>query len=136
MDQMDERQIAVRGKVAMQTAIGMILYFMSAAFVNDFGLIDIEHTVGFSSFLIGSTVLMITFLSVSLILRDAYMGVFQDAQFRICLFVFTFLAIAEDGLFMFDLFRGEGVAFVSLTLLLLVNSVAISLWIKRKDWRA
>lgn len=135
MDQMDERQQQVRGKIAMQALIGMIVYLLLAAFLNDFGVIDIEHHIGCSNFLIFSVVLLLSFLSVSLILRDAYIGVAKNPQLRICLGVFTALAVFQDVLFIFDQIRGEGVTLVSVSSLILVNSVSICLWIKRKDWK-
>ncbi|MEG0469167.1 MAG: NADH-quinone oxidoreductase [Longicatena sp.] len=132
---MDERQQQIRGSIAMQTVVITIVWLMLAAFVNDFGLLDIEQTVGLSSFLIASVVGIVCFISVSFILRDAYIGVAQESQLRICLGVFTLLAIAEDVFTTLDLINGEGVSIVSFTSVIMVNSIAICLWIKRKDWK-
>ena len=134
MDQMDERQRAVRGKISMRALIGMIIYLMLAAFVNDAGMIDIEHEIGFSDFLIFTIMLLISFVSVSMILQDAYIGVMKDAQMKFCLWVFTILAILEDVLCILDLIQGDSMNIVHIGSLLMVNGVSLCLWIKHKEW--
>ena len=74
MDEFDERQVLLRGKIAVQTVIVTVVMLLAAAFITDFGIYDIEKEIGFSDFMIIASCFIITFISVNSILRGAYFG--------------------------------------------------------------
>lgn len=131
-DEFDERQVLIRGKIAVQTVILTLIILLTAAFINDFHIFDFEHEVGFSSFMIGASCLILAFISSSLILRDAYFGLMSMARSSICRFVFTALGLVEIILLGYDLMNGEGISFVSACCVIMVVTITSSLWYKRK----
>lgn len=133
MDEFDERQVLLRGKIAVQTVIITVVMLMAAAFITDFGIYDIEKEIGFSDFMIIASCFIITFISVNSILRGAYFGLLSRNREKMIRYIFTALTIMEMGLSIFDIVRGESLTPVSITSMIMMVSITVCLWIKRKE---
>lgn len=133
MDEFDERQVLLRGKIAVQTVIITVVMLMAAAFITDFGIYDIEKEIGFSDFMIIASCFIITFISVNSILRGAYFGLLSRDREKMIRFIFTALTIMELGLSIFDVVRGESLTPVSIMSMIMMVSITVCLWIKRKE---
>lgn len=131
---MDERQMQVRGKIGFYGCCGTIIYFLVAAFLTDFDILNIPEVFGFSDFMIASAVLLVVFISLFAIWKDAYFGVDSLHQMKVISMVFLFIAILEDTLFISDCIRGELPGIVTICSLLLSNSLTFSLWYKRREY--
>lgn len=131
----DERQILIRGKIAVQSLVLALIMMLAAAFINDFHIFDIEKEIGFSDYMIGASCLLLGFVSCSMIIKGAYFGPFSKAKYRTILSIFTLLCILELVLMSFDLLRGEQPTFVSACSILMITSITCSLWYLRKEWQ-
>lgn len=134
MDKFDERQREVRGSIGFRAIVIVIVLMIAAALINDFEIYDIEHNIGFSSFMIGACTLLVGYLSVSLILKDAYFGVLYRLRCNAIIYIFTALTLIEVALLGFDMYRGESVSFVTGCSICMVLSVTLSLWHMKKEW--
>lgn len=135
MEPLDERQQQIRGKITLYGLVMMLAALLAAALINDFGLYDIAGKVGFGEFLIAISILEITYLSVALILKDAYFGVVRNPFMKRCPYIFAALSIMELMMLAFDLYRGDGITMMSGCSVLMVSSITISFWIKQKEWK-
>lgn len=131
---LDERQMQIQGKIMKQGVLGIIVVLMLIALVDSFDLFPIHSYVDLPDLMIVLCLLLVTFLSLSLIWRDAYFGIASVQQMRVIMMVFVTLMIAEDILFAADLVQGEGITAVTVFSLMMVNSIALSMLYKRKDW--
>lgn len=64
----DERQILIRGKIVVQALVLVLIMMLAAAFINDFHIFDIEKEIGFSDFMIGTSYLLLGFVSCSILM--------------------------------------------------------------------
>ncbi|MCH4286799.1 NADH-quinone oxidoreductase [Amedibacillus hominis] len=133
MDEFDERQVLLRGKIAVQTVIVTVGMLLAAAFITDFGIYDIEKEIGFSDFMIIASCFIITFISVNSILRGAYFGLLSRDREKMIRYIFTALAMVEIGLSIFDIIRGESLSPVSIMSIIMMASISVCLWMKRKE---
>ena len=131
---MDERQLQVRGRIGFIGCIATVIYFIVAAFLYDFEILNIPKIVGFSDFMLASGLILITYVSLATIWLDAYFGFDSLHQMKVIRMIFLVLAILEDTLLIFDCIRGESVGIVSITSLCMVNSIAFSLWYKCREY--
>lgn len=131
---MDERQVATQGKICQRACIGIIFYFLLIAFVNGLHIFELERWMEFSDFLIMSAVLLLTYLSLAMIWKDAYFGPANLAMMKRVSYIFIALSIAEDGLLIADFIRGEIPSIVSICTLIMVNAIAFSLWYKKRSY--
>lgn len=134
-NEFDERQVLIRGKIAVQSLVLAIVLMLGAALINDFQIINIEKEVGFSEFMIGASCLLLCFVSCSMIIKGAYFGPFSKAKYRMILSVFTVLCVLELVLMMFDVMRGEGITFVSACSIIMITLITCCLWYLRKEWK-
>lgn len=135
MKTMDERQEQIRGKIATQAIVGSIIVLMTIAFLDSFGIVSFLSYVDLSDLMIILCLILITFLSLSLIWHDAYFGLVSGAQMKAIFAIFVTLSLMEDALLIYDILQGD-ILIHSLFSVGMVNSVAISLWCKRADWKA
>ena len=135
MDQFDERQAMVRGKIALHASILAIVLMLGAALINDFGIYAIEEKIGFSDFMIGASLILLGYLSTSCIIKDASFGLFSRLRTTMVISVFTALTVMVLGLLCFDIMRGESVGFVSICNTGMLLCITGSLWYMRKEWK-
>lgn len=129
---MDERQKQVRGEIFTQGCIGLVLIMLVIAFVNDFDIFKIDAYFTLPEILINLVNLLVAYVLSALILRDAYFGVVSGNQMKTCLWVFTLLSLALD--IPMVIFKGAGISPVSISSVIMSNSIMLSLWYKRKSW--
>lgn len=133
MKSFDERQEHIRGKIAIQTLAGTFLLLAGLSFLDSFDLFHPLEYVDLSDFLIIICTIILSFVSLNLIWRDAYFGFMNSTQTKMVFYVFLFLSIILDCLFIYDLTMND-ILIPSVFTLFMVNSIAISLFCKRKDW--
>lgn len=133
---MDERQLQIRGKIMTQAVIGTIILLLVIAFLDSFGIIRIISIMEVSDLLLNIALLMLTYISINLIWRDAYFGLVDLKRMKMAMYVFIILAIVEDGLMIFHIFNKEGFSPISFLSIIMVNSIAISLICKRKVFQS
>lgn len=134
-NEFDERQVMIRGKIGVQSLVLAIVMMVGAAFINDFQIYNIEKEIGFSSFMIGASCLLLCFVSCSMIIKGAYFGPFSKANYRMVLSVFTVLSLAEVVLTIYDIMNGDTISFVSWCSMIMVIAITCSLWYLRKEWK-
>lgn len=133
-DNLDERQVAIRGKITTQTVIFTILLLLGIAFLNDAEVYDFDKNMGVSTLLICLVNVIIMFLSCNLILRDAYLGLFDNSRGKHICLVFSILFILLAIFMTIDILDGEGVTITSTVSMVMCASIAICMLIKRKSW--
>lgn len=131
-NKIDERQQSVLGRIMNQAVIGLLFVLLCLGFLDDFEIFSILNYIEFSDLCINLVILSLAYISVCLIMKDAYFGLFSDFQRLFCRTIFTFLSIVIDILIVFDFIRGDGFSPTSFSSILMSNSIAISLWIKSK----
>lgn len=133
MKSFDERQEHIRGKIAIQTLAGTFLLLAGLSFLDSFDLFHPLEYVDLSDLLIIVCTIILNFVSLNLIWRDAYFGFMNATQTKMVFFIFLFLSMILDCLFIYDLTMND-MLIPSVFTLFMVNSIAISLFCKRKDW--
>lgn len=133
MKTMDERQEQIRGKIATHSIVFMLVLLLGIAFLDSFDIINFLDYVDLGDLMIILGTILVTFLSLNLIWRDAYFGLMGITQVKGVFFLFFALSIIEDALFIYDLTQSD-ILIHSIFSIIMVNSIAISLWCKRKDW--
>lgn len=104
-ERFDERQLIARGKVGFQTVIlTIILLFVSAIFAD-----EISYYVDMGDYFIFLTQIIIAYLSVNLMLHDAYMGIYESGKVNNFMIVLICLFFVMIGVFVFHIINGENI---------------------------
>ena len=134
MEKFDERQVLVRGRIMTQSFVLVLALLLVSAFINDMGIYDIEKNIGFSDYAIDLICIAMTYASCSLILRDAYIGLILPKRAVYIMWVFILLSAVLVFLNILHLLEGEPVTLNSVITLIMVISIASSLFSKRNSW--
>lgn len=134
MEKFDERQVLVRGRIMTQSFVLVLALLLVSAFISDMGIYDIEKNIGFSDYAIDLICIAMTYASCSLILRDAYIGLFSQKRAKCAMWIFILLSAVLVFLNILHLLEGEPVTLNSVITLIMVISIASSLFSKRNSW--
>lgn len=129
----DERQMQIRGKIAIHTLTFVVALLLIISFSETFDIVHILDYVSLADLMLIICMLALTFGSLSLIWKDAYFGIVKQSAMKGVLYLFAALSIMQDALFIYDVTQAD-IMILSIFTIIMTNSITISLLIKRKDW--
>lgn len=129
----DERQMQIRGKIAIHTLTFVVALLLIISFSETFDIVHVLDYVSLADLMLIICMLALTFGSLSLIWKDAYFGIVKQSAMKGVLYLFAALSIMQDALFIYDVTQAD-IMILSIFTIIMTNSITISLLIKRKDW--
>lgn len=134
MEQFDERQQGIRNKIMTRAFLLEIILLCGAIVLNECKIIEIGKTISFADYGFITLFILILYVTLSLIWKDAYVGVVNVSSFKIALFTFTTLSIIDIYLFSKHRMAQDTFDYTFFAVTITMTAIAISLWLKKKDW--
>lgn len=103
----DERQMQIRGKIAIHTLTFVVALLLIISFSETFDIVHVLDYVSLADLMLIICMLALTFGSLSLIWKDAYFGIVKQSAMKGVLYLFAALSIMQDALFIYDVTQAD-----------------------------
>ena len=134
IEQFDERQKAIRNKIMTKAFALAIILLCGAIILNECKVIEIGKTVSFTDYGFITFFILILYVTLSLIWKDAYVVIVNAASIKIALYGFSVLSILDIDLFIKHRMEQAPIDYVVLAGTITMIAITISLWLKKIDW--